>query len=117
MIRTAEPQIPIEGDEGVEEAAPVVTEQYLEYHSSLLAHELGHILMEHQDGVTDFYDHYCPKYHTACPRDNLMTSGGYIDWTDLRAPHFTQPSGYSPLPNLEAEQCELLKNNPLITAK
>jgi hypothetical protein len=87
---------------------------YAEYHSSLLAHELGHILLEAQDGKGSYVDHYCPGARDACPDDNLMTGGGYADFRALRAPSFKKVELYSPLAPLEPEQCELLARHPLL---
>jgi hypothetical protein len=80
---------------------------------SLLAHELGHILMDPQRKETHrvYTDHYCPDINDFCPRSNLMSGGGYPNY-EFKMGVFKK--GYSPLPNLEQGQCDLLIRHNLV---
>lgn len=85
---------------------------------SLLAHELGHILLEGQTKANtnnQFKDHYCESISASCSRGNLMSGGGNEDAvvTDLTS---GEVIGYDPLPELDARQCQLLKNHVLLKA-
>jgi hypothetical protein len=93
---------------------PKVKIAWKSYQSSLLAHEMGHILMETQTGVGTFIDHFCPQLGTTCPTNYLMTAGGSGDHVYLRVPQMDTPIGYSPLPKVEPLQCEMLKHHPLV---
>jgi hypothetical protein len=100
-LRAIEDESPIQLDE---QGRP-----YREYHSSLMAHELGHILLSENDASRGYKDHWCPGADTACPGDNLMTGGGYADRIWLSPSDYRKVIGYSPLPELEKAQCEILK--------
>jgi hypothetical protein len=83
------------------------------FKSSLLAHELGHILMDPQSKETHsiYTDHFCPDINDFCPRSNLMSGGGYTNY-EFKLGFFKK--GYSPLPNLEKGQCDLLTQHYLV---
>jgi hypothetical protein len=83
--------------------------------SSLLAHEMGHILMETQDGKPGYIDHFCPELGVTCPQGYLMSGGGFTDKTYLSVPDMKTPIGYSTLPLVEKTQCNALIHHPLVT--
>ena len=92
---------------------PPLWAKAISYSSSLLAHELGHILLEDLS-ASEYRDHYCQGVHSDCPADNLMTAGGYQDNVYFSAKYPDEIAGYSPLPRLESAQCVALKNNRLV---
>lgn len=83
------------------------------YHHSLLAHELGHILLETQDPKISYKDHFCPGLNDFCEKDNLMSSGGSEDiiYFDIKK---KKRLGYSALPQVEPEQCAALVSHPKV---
>jgi hypothetical protein len=79
--------------------------------STLLAHELGHILMEDMRTL----DHGClGEPHNQCPRTNLMSAGGSDFAVYFKAPQFKEVLGYTPLPDVNTYQCDLLRKSPQI---
>jgi hypothetical protein len=83
----------------------------------LLAHELGHILLETQtkENTADSYkDHYCPGLNDYCPQTHLMSSGGADERIYYKAPALKKIIGYTELPQVDLVQCEALKNHPLV---
>jgi hypothetical protein len=95
---------------------PIAIQAFRGLQSSLLAHEMGHILMDPQNGLGTYIDHYCQDLGVTCPRGYLMSSGGFSDKTYLRVPQMDIPIGYSPLPTVEKGQCEALIRHPLVKA-
>jgi hypothetical protein len=93
---------------------PKMKVAFRSYESTLLAHEMGHILMEVQDGKGEYIDHYCPGAKKQCGPDMMMSPGGYNDRVYLRVPQMDTPIGYSPLAKVESAQCEALKRHPLV---
>ena len=85
--------------------------------SSLLAHELGHILFEPQSGEThkNYIDHYCPGVNDFCPDTNVLTAGGYEDYIYVDPEREKKVIGFSKLPEVEEEQCEVFRNHPKVT--
>lgn len=79
---------------------------------SLLAHELGHILLEEQIGEL-YRDHFCESIGDYCKRDNLMSAGGNPDnvWKKLKSGKII---GYDLLPQIDKRQCEVLRRHPLL---
>jgi hypothetical protein len=83
-------------------------------HSSLLAHELGHILMEDQQT----FNHQCPGERDGiCPFENLMSSGGSIEKVYLQSPQFKKVLGYTPLPTVTLRHCQNLVRHPWVRAR
>ncbi|MGZ3697133.1 MAG: hypothetical protein ACXVCH_03480 [Bdellovibrionota bacterium] len=108
MLLAADTLKGVEGLRGVITDSSGVDHFYRAYHSSLLAHELGHILLEEQDGSGDYHDHYCTGIHARCPEENLMTAGGYEDRVYYDSGALGKVVGNSPLPALEKAQCGIL---------
>jgi hypothetical protein len=81
---------------------------------SLLAHELGHLVLEgqHPEGG-NYHDHWCDGVPAYCDFDNLMSAGGNPDkiWRDAQTGRIT---GYDALPALDQRQCDLLISHPLV---
>jgi len=94
---------------------PVVAWRGLQ--SSLLAHEMGHILMDPQSGKGNYIDHYCQDLGITCPQGYLMSGGGFTNKTFLRVPQMDKSIGYSPLPLIEKGQCEALIHHPLVSRR
>lgn len=88
---------------------PRYLEVSISHEYSLLAHELGHILLEEQSGEEAFQDHRCPELGTYCPPDHLMKPGSYVNKVFYDGPEFRQVIGHSPLPRIEERQCEVLR--------
>lgn len=81
--------------------------------STLLAHELGHLLLDPQTPQPgdSFIDHYCPGIDDHCPGDNLMSSGGYQDRIFFRSSKRKKVIGYDLYPKITTEQCQVLKQS------
>lgn len=78
---------------------------------SLMAHEIGHLLLEAYDPVAHFYgDHWCPAFNAPCEKGYLMSSGGNNDayYTDKTSGKIL---GYDALPLLDNVQCERLRTS------
>lgn len=100
--------------EGIRRRVSKHVEQEI-YYSSLLAHELGHFLLETQlDSPQSYHDHFCPSLGADCPENYLMTAGGYQDKIHSQHGLFSKRVRYSPLPKLDATQCEALVNHPKV---
>lgn len=84
--------------------------------SSLLAHELGHIVLESQ-GKGEYHDHFCPAFGETCKKDYVMSGGGSSEFEVLGAPKFKKVVGYSPLPLVDPVQCQNLIRHPLVRAE
>jgi hypothetical protein len=94
---------------------PIVIEGWRDQSSALFAHEMGHVLMEKQDGAPPFKDHFCFGINQYCPQGYLMSGGGFDDRIFLDPKDLKTPIGYTPLPIIDTVQCEMLKQNPLVT--
>ena len=93
----------------------VVLEAWQNQDSALFAHEMGHVLMEKQDGTPPFRDHYCFDLNEYCPEGYLMSGGGFDDRIFLDPKDMKTPIGYTALPKIDAVQCEMLKQSPLVS--
>lgn len=95
--------------------SPLVT---IRTHDTLLAHELGHILLETQKpGLDDIYiDHYCPDTGDACEPEYLMSAGGAKDAIQYQrqSDGTLVPSLYHKIPLVEPSQCEALVSHPSV---
>lgn len=81
---------------------------------SLLAHELGHLILANYDAQTGFYgDHWCPDAGTYCEKGYLMSSGGNNDAYYLSLDS-SKIIGYDPLPLMDTLQCEKLRTSRLV---
>lgn len=81
---------------------------------SLLAHELGHLVLEGQRPADGGYrDHWCMERMDYCGSDNLMSSGGNDDrlWLD---PKTRKIKAYDPSPLIDQLQCQELLNHPYL---
>jgi hypothetical protein len=96
---------------------PVVLEGWRNQSSALFAHEMGHVLMEKQDGTGNFRDHYCFGLGDYCPQGYLMSAGGFNDRIFLDQKTLTQPIGYTALPTIDTVQCQMLLESPLVSAE
>jgi len=96
---------------------PIPVVAFRGFQSALLAHEIGHILMDPQSGRGVYIDHYCQDLGVTCPEGYLMSGGGFTNKTFLRVPEMDRPIGYSPLPVVERGQCETMIHNPLVKAE
>ncbi len=98
---------------------PVYLYGFKERHSSLLAHEIGHILLETQTSATthEYKDHHCPGLNDYCPSDYLMSGGGAEEREFYKPPNFKKIIGYTSIPKLDLVQCEQLKNHSLVQKK
>lgn len=91
---------------------------YFAKNSTLIAHEIGHLLMNFEllDKDGNPISHACPGKHDYCPRENLMSAGGSAEYVAYeitpRGPG--RRLGYSPAAEIEPEQCAMLKANPLV---
>lgn len=87
-------------------------------HNTLLAHELGHILLETQKpGLDDIYiDHYCPDEGDTCGENFLMAAGSNPDWIQFQrnSSGELEPILYQGMPMIEASQCEALASHPSV---
>jgi hypothetical protein len=81
---------------------------------SLLAHELGHILFEAGDHINPV-DHYCPGLNKECPEEYVMSAGGSKEFGFYQPNKLDRPVGFTPLPLVDPQQCEFLKNHPLVS--
>ncbi len=79
--------------------------------SDLLAHELGHILME---DLTTFNHGCIGEPNNACPRSNLMSNGGSDLSVYYVPPKFKDVLGYTPLPQVNDHQCDLLRKHDAV---
>lgn len=88
-------------------------------HDALLAHELGHILLETQKPDMDdiYIDHYCPDYGDSCESEFLMAPGGANDTVQYQRDESgnLNPTLYHSLPKIEPTQCEALLEHPSIS--
>lgn len=80
---------------------------------TLLAHELGHILLNVPQDLEDYKFHYCPDKGDFCDLDNLMSPGGdpaeeYLHPTENKV------IGWTALPQLEPGQCALFESHPQV---
>ena len=81
---------------------------------SLMAHEIGHLLLEAYDPVKNWYgDHWCPTLNDSCPDGFLMSAGGNDD-NSYTVPNKNKVLGYDALPKLDAIQCDRLLNSSFI---
>ena len=90
-----------------------VIKQWNTWNTPLLTHELGHILLESQDGKGGYTDHYCPDTNTYCASDFLMAAGGSKEQIFVE-PGTATAIGFAPLPKVDIKQCSTLINHPLI---
>lgn len=85
-------------------------------HLSLLAHEIGHQILESQrTPAPEYHDHWCTGQQDYCPSGNLMVGGGNEDriWKHESR---NKVLGFDPLPKLDSRQCRQLIEHPLIQA-
>lgn len=80
---------------------------------SLLAHEIGHQVLEGQNPVHGYKDHWCDGISDSCPIENLMTAGGNQDRIWINSSK-NKTEGFDFLPKLDKRQCDLLINHHLI---
>jgi hypothetical protein len=78
-----------------------------------LAHEIGHQILEDQDPLLGYKDHWCDGISNSCPTDNLMSAGGNPDrrWIEISK---NRIEGFDFLPKLDKKQCGLLMNHQLV---
>ncbi len=79
--------------------------------SALLAHELGHILIEDRTNT----NHRCANESDGyCTRENLMSEGGPTYEVHLKIPGFREILGYTPLPRVNDYQCQVLRSQAIL---
>lgn len=82
-------------------------------HLSLLAHEIGHQILEDQTPEQGYRDHWCEAQDGYCDFGNLMSGGGN---PDMIWKHIIDGSvgGFDKLPTMDAVQCQQLLRHPLL---
>jgi hypothetical protein len=91
-----------------------VLKAWREYSTYLMAHEMGHILLETQTAEQSYVDHLCPALGETCPMTHLMSAGGYDEKRFLNPSNKKDVIGFSPLPQIDQAQCARLKTHPLV---